>query len=155
MSRLRVLLAGLVVVGIAAGVAAATDPSGTRTVDYQANGTLPGDVHYNVDRIKFQIKDRTDLVTQTLTYGAHSSSGWHSHIGIVLVTVKDGTVTRYLSDCVAQVFHAGDVFVETSELGPLVLRNETDTAAHLAATFVTPSPAVLRVNEPNPGCSAT
>ncbi|HEY2939460.1 MAG TPA: hypothetical protein VGJ27_06585 [Gaiellaceae bacterium] len=149
----RLILAGLVAACTAAGVAWATAPSGTRTVDYQAQGTFPAPVHYNVDRIKFQIKDQTDLVTQTITYGPHSSSGWHSHIGIVLVTVKDGTVTRYLGDCVGESFHAGNVFVETSQMGPLVLRNETDAPAHLAATFVAPSPAVLRVDQPNPGCS--
>jgi hypothetical protein len=149
----RLILAGVVAACIGAGVAYATVPSGTRTVDYQAQGTFPAPVHYNVDRIKLQIKDRTDLVTQAITYGAHSSSGWHSHIGIVLVTVKDGTVTRYLSDCLGQSFSAGDVFVETSEMGPLVLRNETAAPAHIAATFVTPSPAVLRVDQPNPGCA--
>jgi hypothetical protein len=149
----RLILAGIVAACAAAGVAYATLPSGTRTVDYQAQGTFAGPVHYNVDRIKLQIKDRTDLVTQTVTYGAHASSGWHSHIGLVLVTVKDGTVTRYLSDCLGQTFNAGDVFVETSEMGPLVLRNETDAPAHIAATYVTPAPAVLRVDQPNPGCA--
>src|SRR6185437_13477885 len=86
-----ILLVGVIAVGasVAVGVALATAPSGTRTVDYQANGTIPDAVHYNVDGVKLQVKGPTDAVTQTITYGPHSSSGWHSHIGIVLVTVKD------------------------------------------------------------------
>ena len=71
----------------------------------------------------------------------------------MLVTVKDGSVTLYQSDCLGRTFSAGDVFVENSEMGSLVLRNETDAPAHIAATFVTPSPAVLRVDQPNPGCA--
>lgn len=149
----KLIFAGLVAACIGAGVAYATTPSGTRTVDYSALGTLTAPVHYNVDRIKFQIKDRTDLMTQQITYGPHASSGWHSHVGIVLVTVKDGSVTRYLSDCLGQTYSAGDVFVETSDLGSMVLRNETDAPAHISATFVTPSPGVFRVDQPNPGCA--
>jgi hypothetical protein len=45
--------------------------------------------------------------------------GWHNHVGIVVVTVKDGAVTRYMSDCSSQTFHAGDVFIETGDMGPM------------------------------------
>jgi quercetin dioxygenase-like cupin family protein len=112
-------------------------------------------VHYNSDRIKLQTKDPANIVTQAITYGPGSSSGWHSHVGIVVVTVKDGTVTRYGSDCVAHTYSQGDVFVETSQLGPIVLRNETALPAHLAATYITqpPVPQNLRIDEPNPGCA--
>jgi len=49
-----ILLVGVIAVGasVAVGVALATAPSGTRTVDYQANGTIPDAVHYNVDGVK-------------------------------------------------------------------------------------------------------
>jgi hypothetical protein len=73
----------------------------------------------------------------------------------VVVVVKDGSVTRYLSDCAGQTFHQGDVFVETSALGPMVLRNETSADAHVAATFITnpPVPQNLRIDVSNPGCA--
>ncbi len=149
------MLAAVIVAATGVGVAMATAPSGTRTVDYAATGTLPDSVHYNSDRIKLQTKDPANIVTQTITYGPGSSSGWHSHVGIVVVTVKDGTVTRYGSDCVAHSYSQGDVFVETSQLGPIVLRNETALPAHVAATFITqpPVPQNLRIDEPNPGCA--
>jgi len=154
--KLIVLVAAVVGAAMGVGVALATAPSGTRTVDYAATGSLPDAVHFNANRVKLQTKDPTNVVTQTITYGPGASSGWHSHVGIVVVVVKDGSVTRYRSDCVSQTFHAGDVFVETGDMGPLVLRNEsTTTPAHLAATFVAPPPVPdnLRINEPNPGCS--
>ena len=149
------MLAAVIVAATGVGVAMATAPSGTRTVDYAATGSLPDSVHYNSDRIKLQTKDPANIVTQTITYGPGSSSGWHSHVGIVVVTVKDGTVTRYGSDCVAHTSSQGDVFVETSQLGPIVLRNETALPAHLAATYITqpPVPQNLRIDEPNPGCA--
>ena len=153
----KLVLAGAALALTAAagvGVALATIPTGVRTVDYAATGTIQDAVHFNADRIKLQTKDSAALVTQQLTYQAGASSGWHSHVGIVLVTVKDGQVTRYLSDCLGQTFHAGDVFIETGDMGSLVLRNESSAPAHLSATFVTPPPvpANLRIDQPNPGC---
>jgi quercetin dioxygenase-like cupin family protein len=152
--RKRILLGAIVVFATGAGVAFATAPSGTRTVDYAATGTIPDAFHANVDRIKLQTKDPASVVTQAITYGPGASSGWHEHVGVVVVVVKDGSVTRYLSDCVGQTFSAGNVFVETSALGPMVLRNETGTNAHVAATFITnpPVPQNLRIDVPNPGC---
>ena len=154
--RKLVLLTAVVAAGaaIGVGVAVATAPSGGRTVDYAATGSIPDAVHFNADRIKFQTKDPAAIVTQQLTYQPGASSGWHSHVGIVLVTVKDGEVTRYLSDCLGQTFDAGDVFIETGDMGSLVLRNESTAPAHLAATFVAPPPvpANLRIDQPNPGC---
>jgi quercetin dioxygenase-like cupin family protein len=149
------LLVGLGVAGIGVSVALATAPSGTRTVDYAATGTIPEAVQINADRIKLQTKDAADVVTQLLTYQPGASSGWHSHVGVVVVAVKDGEVTRYMSDCSAETFHQGDVFIETGDMGPIVLRNESAAPAHLAATFVTnpPVPANLRIDQPNPGCS--
>ncbi|HEY8844804.1 MAG TPA: hypothetical protein VIM23_12970, partial [Gaiellaceae bacterium] len=101
---------------------------------------LPVSVHYDSDRIELQTKDPANIVTQAITYGPGSSSGWHSNVGIVVVTAKDGTVTRYGSDCVAHSYSQGDVFVETSQSGSIVLRNETALPAHLAATFITQPP---------------
>jgi quercetin dioxygenase-like cupin family protein len=153
--RLILLIGVIVLAGAGVGVALATAPSGTRTVDYAATGTIPQAVHFNADRIKLQTKDVANVVTQTITYGPGSSSGWHSHVGIVVVVVKDGQVTRYESDCSSETFGPGDVFIETGDMGPIVLRNETAAAAHLAATYITnpPVPANLRIDEPNPGCS--
>jgi quercetin dioxygenase-like cupin family protein len=153
--RLILLIGAIVLAGAGVGVALATAPSGTRTVDYAATGTVPEAVHFNADSIKLQTKDVANVVTQTITYGPSSSSGWHSHAGIVIVVVKDGQVTRYESDCSSETFGPGDVFIETGDMGPIVLRNEsTTTAAHLAATYITnpPVPANLRIDEPNPGC---
>lgn len=151
-----ILLVGVIALaGIGVGVALATAPSGVRTVDYAATGTIPEEVQINADRIKLQTKDPADVVTQLITYQPGASSGWHSHVGIVVVTVKDGAVTRYESDCSAETFHEGDVFIETGDMGPIVLRNEGAVPAHLAATFVTnpPVPGNLRIDQPNPGCS--
>ncbi len=149
------MIAAVVAAATGAGVAMATAPSGTQSVDYAATGTIPDAVHVNSDRVKFQTKDPANVVVRAITYGAGASSGWHRHVGIVVVTVKDGTVTRYLSNCVGETFSQGDVFVETGDLGPMVLRNETTQPAHVAATFVTnpPVPQNLRIDVPNPGCS--
>jgi quercetin dioxygenase-like cupin family protein len=152
--RIRILLAAVVIAGTGVGLALATPPSGTRSVDYAATGAIAQPFHANVDRIKLQTKGEANVVTQAITYGPGASSGWHEHVGVVVVVVKDGAVTRYLSNCAGETFTQGDVFVETSDLGPMVLRNETSANAHVAATFITnpPVPQNLRIDVPNPGC---
>jgi len=81
------------------------------------------------------------------------SSGWHSHPGIVLVTVKVGTVTFYSADCSLNVYPAGTSFVEREGDGPGLARNEGTVDAIVVATFIDfPGTTVFRVGEDNPGC---
>jgi quercetin dioxygenase-like cupin family protein len=156
MRRLHVLAVGIATACVAAGVALATAPSGTRTVDYSAQGTFAGNLVAAGDGVALAAqRPPTDVVAQAITYAPGASSGWHSHVGIVVVVVKDGAVTRYGSNCLGQTFHQGDVFIESSMLGSIVLRNEGGAPAHLAATFISPHPANLRVDQPNPGCGVS
>jgi hypothetical protein len=110
----------------------------------------------NADGVKLQVKETRRRCHQAITYGPGASSGWHSHLGVVVIVVKDGSVTRYLSDCVGQTYHAGGRLRRDSDLGPMVLRNEsTTTPAHVSATFVVPQPvpATLLIDRPNSGCA--
>jgi len=112
-------------------------------------------MHFNTGAIKFQTKESVDLVTQTINIGVPGSSGWHSHPGVVLVTVKTGSVVRYDEHCAATVYTAdtpNSAFVESGDHAGLV-RNESGTPAVVYVTFVVPAgTTALRIDKANPGC---
>jgi quercetin dioxygenase-like cupin family protein len=136
-----------------AGTALATVASGFHPA-ILARGTTNGAVAFNMGVIKFQTKGDIDIVTATVNLDAHASSGWHSHPGVVLVTVKSGTVTFYDDHCVGIAHVAGTSFVESGGDTGLA-RNESDAPAMVYVTYLVPtgtSNAGLRIDQVNPGC---
>jgi len=117
-----------------------------------ARGTTAGAMQFNVGDVKFQTKDRVDVAMATVTIDPLGHSGWHSHPGVVLVTVTSGTVTFYQADCSFNVYPAGSTFVESNGATGLA-RNESATVpAVVYVTYVVPVGAALRIDQPDPGC---
>ena len=48
--------------------------------------------------VKLQTKQSIDFVTHQIVLGAGGSTGWHSHPGPVLVTVKSGSLRLVYAD---------------------------------------------------------
>ena len=149
-SALRSPLFALVLVAVFAGTAIATTASGFAATPL-SRGTMSEPVHFNTGAVKFQTKAAVDVVTATVTVSPLGTSGWHTHPGIVLVTVKTGSITHYHETCVGTVHVAGTSFVEAAGDGPGMVLNEsaTDTAV-LYVTYVVPTGAILRHDEDNP-----
>lgn len=146
-----VLAIALVVV--VAGTALATGASGFHSA-ILAHGTLGGPVQTNMGVVKFQTKGDIDIVSATVNLDAHASSGWHSHPGIVLVTVLSGAVTFYNDQCASTVHAAGTSFVESDGAIGLA-HNESDTGAVIYVTYLVPAGTPnsgLRIDQANPGC---
>lgn len=136
-----------------AGTALATAASGLSPTTF-SRGTVSDRVHFNTGAIKFQTKQATDIVTQTITFAAPSTSGWHAHPGVVLVTVASGSLVRYDENCTASVYPAGSAFVESGDHPGLVRNESSTTPAVVYVTYVVPvGTTVLRIDKPNPGCS--
>jgi quercetin dioxygenase-like cupin family protein len=153
-SRWSLLLAAALVV-VFAGTTLATPGSGLTATD-PVRGTASESVHFNTGEVKFQTKAPVDLVYRTLTFGVSSTSGWHSHPGIVLVTVTAGSLVRYHADCSSEVIPTGGAFVESGDDAGLV-RNESPTIVAVTnTTWIVPAgttDAGLRINKDNPGCT--
>ncbi|HUQ79194.1 MAG TPA: hypothetical protein VM427_10050 [Patescibacteria group bacterium] len=151
---LRSPVLAVVLVIVFAGTALATAPSGLSAA-ILSRGTVAENVHFNTGDIKFQTKADVDLVTQTITFAAGATSGWHAHPGVVLVTVASGSLTRYDGNCSSTTYTAGSAqsaFIESGDHAGLV-RNETASAAVVYVTYVVPSgTGALRIDKVNPGC---
>ena len=150
--RSPMLAVGLVIVF--AGTALATAASGL-TPTTLSRGTVAEEVHFNTGEVKFQTKADVDLVTQTITFAAGSTSGWHAHPGVVLVTIASGSLVRYDGNCSATTYTAGSAhsaFVESGDHSGLV-RNETTSSAVVYVTYIVPKgTTALRINKADPNC---
>ena len=154
--RAGVATAGLVVCGVAAAAALASPPSpGFVAANLVGEAELPARVHVNSDRVKLQTKDAVDVRVQEVTIEPGGRSGWHHHPGLVIVAVKEGTVTLVDgADCSATEYGPdspnGSVFVEAGDTPGEARNTSTDEPAKAYATFVAPDqdPGVFRIEDP-------
>jgi len=132
------------------GVAIATGPTGSVVSEVIGAGTTDA-------KFELQAKPGTNTVVASFTFGANSSTGWHTHPGRTLVTVKSGTFTVYhAGDCAPLVYEPGDAFVElpsTVHVG----RNETTEPVVLGVVFFkVPIGGSPRIDQPQPAnCDVT
>lgn len=145
-------LLAVALVALFAGTALAT-PASSFVGTITSRATLSDDLHFNTDGVKLQTKGPVDFVTATVNVAALGSSGWHSHPGVVLVSVVAGSLTFYDANCVAAVHAAGSAFVESGDSPGLVRNESSTTPAVVYATYlVEAGTTALRVDAANPGC---
>jgi quercetin dioxygenase-like cupin family protein len=137
--------ASIVAVSMAlAGVAIATPSTGSVVSEVIGAGSTS-------ETFRFKAKPEFSTVVARFTFGPNSSTGWHTHPGRTLVTVKSGTFTVYhAEDCEPIVYEPGDAFVElptTVHVG----RNETTGNVELGVVFFrVPIGGSPRIDQPQP-----
>ncbi len=140
---------------------AVAGPRSTVGVGFTATSIARGnvgvvDVISQVNGYDVQIKttSSTDVAVSTLVAVPGGTSGWHSHLGPVIVVVKTGELTLYRAGhhgiCSRTVYPAGSGFVETG--GEVVLAaNEGSIDAVSAATSLVPAGGSGRIDQHAPG----
>jgi quercetin dioxygenase-like cupin family protein len=153
--RKLVIGLGTITVVAAASVTVAVANTGTliTTTILGHRATLSASVQVNQDRIKFQTKDATDVLVQTITFDKHGTSGWHFHPGVVIVVVESGHVTTHDANCDTATYGPHQSFVE-SGTDPFMVSNESDTdKAVVYATLVVPAGSPFRIETAPPACA--
>jgi hypothetical protein len=153
----RIVVAVLAGVFGATGVALATPGVGI-IGPVHARGTNADllNIHSKAG-IKLQTKSSLDFVTQQITIAAGGTTGWHSHPGPVLVTVKAGALTLvYANDptCAGRTYRAGESFVDRGDENVHTALNLGTTPVELWATYLVPGAPgePFRLDAPDPGC---
>lgn len=99
--------------------------------------------------------DGIDYVTREITIQPGGSTGWHFHDGRVYGLIKEGTLTRSLSNCeVDGVFPAGSAVAEGT--GPdhvHIGRNLGPVPLVMWITYVDQAGSPLSEDAPDPGCT--
>ncbi len=148
-----VLGASTVIAALGATIALANPGTLITTTILGHRAALADSVEVNQDRIKFQTKDPTDVLVQTITFQPHGSSGWHFHPGVVIVVVESGQVTTHDANCQTRTYGPHESFVE-SGTAPFMVSNESDTANALVyATLVVPAGSPFRIETDPPPCA--
>ena len=153
--RKLVLVLGTITVIAGAGSTIALANPGTMatTTVLGHRATLADSVQVNQDRVKFQTKDPTDVLVQTITFRPRGNSGWHFHPGVVIVIVESGQVTTHDANCQTATYGPHQSFVESGTT-PFMVSNESDsTDAVVYATLVVPAGSKFRIETDPPPCA--
>lgn len=100
--------------------------------------------------VRFKSEGPGTVSIQDAAITAGGANGWHSHPGMVFVTVVSGSITWYDENCVPTSYKAGDSWVEGDKLH--AFKVTSSTTAHLMAVFVTAQGDALRTDQPAPAC---
>ena len=136
---------------LGSATAAATPSSGGFKSTVLAKGALAKPTEIEGLGIHFATERPTDIYVQQVDFPGHATSGWHQHPGLVLATVKTGTITFHFG-CRVKSFSAGQTFVEAPlEVG--LAENLSDTPAQVLAAFVIQSGQAPRLDAAAPVCN--
>jgi hypothetical protein len=166
-SRRRVGVAAAVGAGMLlfAGGALATMGSNVLSAPVHARGTLGSNAGPNLvvnskSGVHVKTTGSTDIVTQEIRIGPGGHTGWHSHPGPVLVTVKEGSLHLIYADdaaCRGTMYEQGDSFVDRGDETVHIARASPFSGVVLWATYFVPGDPVstpFRIDAPDPqtGC---
>jgi hypothetical protein len=151
------VLGALVLLPIVSGIALATSGIGILSAPIHARGTHAELLNlHSKAGIKLQTKQSVDFVTQQIVIAPGGTTGWHSHPGPVLVTVKSGALTLVYADdetCEGRTYQAGESFVDRGDEVVHTALNRSPVNLELWATYLVPgAPGTApRIDEPSPG----
>ena len=135
MKHKRYLLIGLAgALALFVGTALAAPPS--PSISFVARGTL-GPLDAANQGVEVERGGSADHAVVGLTFSPGSSTGWHRHPGVVLVTVASGRIQHIDTDCEREIFHAGESFFEEGDVH--LARNPGTEDAVVYATWVIPT----------------
>lgn len=141
------------------GIALATPGSGLTSSNISVGlfGEIDLKTIVNGYKVSVTTKGASDIYVVSNVFAPGGQSGWHTHPGPSLITVKSGTITAYSGDdpsCTPQVYPAGTGFVDPGDGHVHLLRNEGAVAAETVAVQLLPTGSVRRIDTPDPGnCS--
>ena len=151
-SRTAAIAAALAFPAGFTALALATTPSG-QTPTILALGSMDDRQQVNTDRIKFQTKDPVDVANYKVVYDAGGFSGWHTHPGFLIATIKSGHILRQVGCGAVVQYGPGDSFVESDEQPAGTVRNASTTdSAEIYVAQVVPRDVPRRVDAVDPGC---
>jgi quercetin dioxygenase-like cupin family protein len=153
----RTLLTILTATAAAAAPAAATPPAGVVTNVILAQGPTTGPIKERAQAgpwaVSLEDRGDSDVYFQDLVIGPGGYTGWHSHPGIVVLTVKEGAVEFYDEKCARRTFTAGQSFTEGSEAHAAMNRGTVNT--RLLIAYITKRGESRRIEMPQPPCAAS
>jgi quercetin dioxygenase-like cupin family protein len=92
------------------------------------------------------------ILIQDAAYSPGGHNGWHSHPGLVMVTLIAGSIQWFDANCKPTFYTAGDSWVEGGQVH--YFRVVSTVNVHLMASFVIAQGEPPRTDQPAPACAA-
>lgn len=115
-------------------------------IDVKTNDAVP-------HQVKVKTKGASDVYVVSNTFLPGGHSGWHTHPGPSLITVKEGTATVYESDdptCSPRIYPKGTGFIDRGDGEAHLLANEGSVDLVTVAVQILPAGAPRRTGTPRP-----
>jgi quercetin dioxygenase-like cupin family protein len=137
--------------------ALATPPAGVVSNVIVAQGATRGPLKERAavgDSWAVTIEDRgqSEFYFQDLVMGPGGYTGWHSHPGLLLITVKEGSVEFYDHACTKHTYVAGQSFTEGADAHTAMNRGTGN--ARLLVAYIVKKGEPRRIEAPQPPCGA-
>jgi quercetin dioxygenase-like cupin family protein len=110
--------------------------------------------HFGLHKAEIRTKGFSDVYVLTVTIAPGGHTGWHTHPGPSVVSVRSGTATYYSGDdpgCAARTYSAGSGFVDPGGGDVHMVRNEGSVDLELVGFQILPAGAPQRIDAPSPG----
>ena len=150
------LLLGLSASLATIGIADATDPGGVISNVIQAQGATSGGVAEHIRLgdawyVRLETQGASEFFHQDLVVGPGGRTGWHSHPGLLMITVKEGSVDFYDKDCVKRTYVAGQSFTESAE--PHNVLNPGASNTRMLIAYIVKPGEPRRIESEQPPCA--
>jgi quercetin dioxygenase-like cupin family protein len=133
------------------GVVLAGKPTGSTPI-ILASGTIAKATAIQASGIQFSAPENVQVIVQQTDFVGGGTSGWHTHPGLTVVTVADGSF-RYHEGCSVKLYIKGQSFVEPPNT-PVMVRNTSATLpGQTFAALVVPAGVAPRTNVTAPKCT--
>jgi quercetin dioxygenase-like cupin family protein len=166
--KTRLWASGVVIVLVIAGIALATPIVGLDFAAILASGASNSEVFARARVLLPAATGQTDddndwtaklvtsgpstFIVQDASYFPGGHTGWHSHPGILLITVTEGSLEWYDSNCGKTVYNVGDSFTENT--GTHYFRNVGSVNSRVMVTYGLAPGQPRRIDQPAPACAA-
>src|SRR3989441_8896560 len=113
-------------------LAVATPPAGVVSNVIVAQGATLGPVKERAAvgdswAVLLEDKGQSEFYFQDLIVGPGGYTGWHSHPGLLLITIKEGSIDFYNKDCVKTIYTVGQSFTEGADPHAVVNTGSVNT----------------------------
>lgn len=103
--------------------------------------------------LELQANALSDLYVVENTFAPGAHTGWHTHPGPSLITVKEGTITAYDADCNAVEYSAPAGFIDPGREHVHLLKNAGTVPAKTVAVQIVAAGSIRRIDVPTAPCT--
>ena len=162
--KTKILLGSAVAASLTVGLAMATPTVGAFYNVILSTGTAEQDLHAQGQLVIPGMEEdfgavvltdgASNIIQQEVKFSPGGTTGWHTHPGIVLLTLAadSGPVDWYDSKCGKTVYKAGDSWTEGTKLHDVVNHGSTDV--HFLVTYIVAKDVNKRTDHAAPRCAA-